>query len=1444
MHDAMNKMALRSLLASTHGTSGVNRLRDHEVLEQVAWRLASNQFRMVEPPVRDLARDLPQADEAAEEAEEVPAPVAAVSEPEDVEETYRWIGYSRSLFDDRTVEFKEFLPFRPRGAQVVLDPFEPQTGDNTISGMVLSPARELDPGSDLQVWCDGQSISLNGSNSFQFDANLHAGADQIHVRALDATLLQGRAFIGTWIPDLDEDDSDDGRPPLLDHTAGECDPDNPPPVVRKPIRYGRTRAEVQRFAILPARVRDESADLVLKDENQSEIGRVTVALTHEGKSRSLTEWVCITATDPLADPPPEAVEGKILRVPSLESTLEIHLSDGTVLEEPLRMSGLDYANSLTAIHQVDDPSHPVALDVVFGGRYKLDALNLSWMTTSDADAVLLPGEGVDAGTDELAGSLSGRAAELGEAAPVDMGQGQVRMPSGWGALTFEGREATDPWEHDEVLDVVTYKKVAELDSPEGDDFVHTGRPPRVQWHPTEEWAVHPDQIIVKLEDDTGDGDLADLCKTKGLRVAGTVRRDEQILLESPEPLDLDELLAVVDGLQGESIIEHAAVNYTMFCEAENVSTIRVPDVMRGGAAIAPQPGCYRPYDILTIRHHLQTRAFPAQQIIHHLRFQQTPPQTQIGLGITDDGFGNTTLANISPDFSMPRLPWLGRNSNMGAGPGAGTWAAFPANVGATQAFTSAAMTDPAGPANPHLAGHGTRTSHVMAGHGTTFIGLQSTAPPLAPAAAGIANYPAASWCVGVNPFAQVFPIRPTGTTIANWFPVISAIRFAFLQGCQVVNTSMGWNYPTIAAAASPAYLALVTPMLAQARAAGNIWVVSGGNSPLPHNRHAHSHLAATGARNAATNLVVAATPNSVTLLPVAPQGPNFPLTFTNPWNSAENRVTWANRGPESTVAAPGEDLNLRAYSLTAASTPAQLARGSGSSFAAPQVAGLLGLMKMANAIMGHAVGRPTVPTAADAANRLIDLMCFTAHKDQPLFNAGENAAQFSNLLGHGRIDNWAAVLSALNDGPMFAGTAPHVNLVNTGTYIWSNAPEIFWGFELDTPAYHARPWLVNVNTGVCERITDSLSLDPVIDRTDVERPAWTYQVRAGGAGDQILPPSSHPGPTPSYMLQFTIRKTRLQNYTHLCFQRGANEPPIVATPGSPDLEAGAPAPNLVYYGLPLVPLMNHRTTGADIAPFRVDMRHFIFKAHTNQHDRRLRITFDRVVINGAVAGDSVEVQWTVGGAASGYRRHFARQNATTFLGGASHVFYQPDNAALNISFEVRTLGTANSNYQPPATPTATNFTPWGLGYRFMEVAGQFRVYFRVEQEPNLPRGWRVALNRVRLRNVPVGRYIFAVESGGVRSGWSAPTNVAAVTPQIDVAVPAATVVARSPFVPNHAYQSGFRFQNLADMSTGQLTQQPASMAMNAVENMTLITNPVTAEGTFEVRSEVVPQVFA
>jgi len=131
----------------------------------------------------------------------------------------RWIGQHKFLIDERVVEFTEFLPFRPRGAQVLLDPFEPAAGTITLSGQVLSAARVLDPQATLKAWCDGNEVTVERDGSFTATTKLHAGTDQIHVRAEDATRLAGRGYVATWTP---QPESADGQLTLDGNAGASC----------------------------------------------------------------------------------------------------------------------------------------------------------------------------------------------------------------------------------------------------------------------------------------------------------------------------------------------------------------------------------------------------------------------------------------------------------------------------------------------------------------------------------------------------------------------------------------------------------------------------------------------------------------------------------------------------------------------------------------------------------------------------------------------------------------------------------------------------------------------------------------------------------------------------------------------------------------------------------------------------------------------------------------------------------------------------------------------------------------------------------------------------------------------------------------------------------------------------------------------------------------------
>src|SRR5580658_1504051 len=112
----------------------------------------------------------------------------------------RWVGVQMRLDTEEEQEFREFLPLRPRGAQVTVDTFDP-TAQVTITGRVLSPARKLDPtAAPPQLWIEGQTVKVDDSGKFSTSVALHEGPDQVTFRALDATKLAGRGYVTTYLP--------------------------------------------------------------------------------------------------------------------------------------------------------------------------------------------------------------------------------------------------------------------------------------------------------------------------------------------------------------------------------------------------------------------------------------------------------------------------------------------------------------------------------------------------------------------------------------------------------------------------------------------------------------------------------------------------------------------------------------------------------------------------------------------------------------------------------------------------------------------------------------------------------------------------------------------------------------------------------------------------------------------------------------------------------------------------------------------------------------------------------------------------------------------------------------------------------------------------------------------------------------------------------------------
>lgn len=1384
-----------------------------------------------------------------------------------------WTGVLRRLIDDREGDFRAHLPLRPRGPQVVIDPFEPTAARVSVRGTVFSPGRVLDPTSQVEAWIDGAAVAgITEDGRFGAQVTLHEGHDQIHVRAKDATQREGRGYVGTWIPGavapppelpevepvrtqrirmrLEDEDGEpladlpyeltcagdlfsgitDGNGYLThqvsaDATTGELTfwldadksgesytwplriadikekpaasgggggqsiagpamvrgaaavycgalggfvraaqtrPDGtavpPPRPLQRPARYGAVRAEVQRFRFSPPfKAEVTSAELVLKDGDDAEVGRCTVKIERT-ELGSFTEWVCITAADPGADPAPPAIEGRLIRVPDVKHTLEIKVGEVLIGNRPVRFSGWDPQKPPTGLAKVErDTTGEIALGGVVGGQFdEPEQLALRWMVDADEDDVLLPG----ARSAEQDASLSGVVAENGAALagedPVDLTEQKAAAPLGWSSLGVESEANEDPFPEEQSVSVVTYHEAEAATSPDASDFVHTPRPTRAVWHDTEGWVTHPDQLLVTVKDGTDDAAVDELCKKLVMRVAGAVRRDRQFLLESREPLELGELTALLDEAKAESCVEEAGYNLVSAPTAEEVATVRVPDLLRRQAADplgAIQAGGVNPFEVLALRHNLQVRALPAQQLIEKLCAQVTSgPAPSVLLAVCDSGYGNGTHPAISPDFDVSRFPMGGRRVGVGS-------------LNTQLSLTSPRLIEPPPYLNQGLSnfiqfGHGTLCLHNMAGAGTTHRGL---GPAALTATAPMGSLQTEAWSLGTCPTAQVLPIRiannNAGTAVSN---EVQGLRFAFLQtAVRVVNMSWGATYGAAGLAAKQASDATTfRPALDAARASGAILVVAAGNRGAPIARHRPAHLAPTGARAAATNPIFVVTPTSQTLVPSAPLPWTFPATFSSPWGSFETRQLdngWtSNSGPEASASAPGEGLLIRLSTLTAASWQMEVNAGSGTSFAAPIVSGLFGLMHLADQLTNPGVAR-TGTAANDFANKLMDLVQYTAHRAQPLFTAAEETAQYSSILGHGRIDCWGAVLSTLNGGPMQHATAAHANLTNIGAFV-APADVKYYGLELDTRAFQARPLLVNADTGVVSELTDGHGLDPAIGAGGGARTAFSWLLRDGGPGDQLLPCTEHPGPDAQYALQLSIARAQLAAYTHLAFRR----------PGS----ANGAAVSTCYYGLPLAPLLSHDTTGAEIAPFKVSLTHFVAKAKTDDFDRRLRVTFDRVVLpTGTQPGD-----WRLTGNAAGTStgQRTVRGKAgprPTFLDGPewSKSVVAPADGDLVVTFEGSGPGGAaiapvTGTFSGRSTPADPTVLPYGIGVRRLTGPNGLEVHVTIEHEPAIARKWKVELCHVTCTGpIRPGAYRFCVEADNVRSAWTSPAKDVSAT---------------------------------------------------------------------------------
>ncbi len=101
MRDSLSMMNIRRILSGYSLNGGATRLSDHQVLEQLAWRLVSGQFRILELPL-----DMPAWGYVEPEVEEEEAAPAAAAVPE----AEHWI--KLQIVDDDTNEPVEGVPLK------------------------------------------------------------------------------------------------------------------------------------------------------------------------------------------------------------------------------------------------------------------------------------------------------------------------------------------------------------------------------------------------------------------------------------------------------------------------------------------------------------------------------------------------------------------------------------------------------------------------------------------------------------------------------------------------------------------------------------------------------------------------------------------------------------------------------------------------------------------------------------------------------------------------------------------------------------------------------------------------------------------------------------------------------------------------------------------------------------------------------------------------------------------------------------------------------------------------------------------------------------------------------------------------------------------------------------------------------------------------------------
>ncbi len=308
------------------------------------------------------------------------------------------------------------------------------------------------------------------------------------------------------------------------------------------------------------------------------------------------------------------------------------------------------------------------------------------------------------------------------------------------------------------------------------------------------------------------------------------------------------------------------------------------------------------------------------------------------------------------------------------------------------------------------------------------VDLQPTGGHGTAVAAAVAGRGAVN--LGTGPHVQVRPLRSRGNVVGEKFSpdmgsVVAALQAAALDAkVAVVNTSLGQT-----AAGTTNIFADVTNQL---RTNNKVWVIAWGNEGTDQNPPLPASLAPGPAVRTATDPLILTVSSTGTM---------------NPISGPETLAEKSNFGPRTSVSAPGEKIVLPQSDGT-------LREFSGTSFAAPFVAGLAGEMIYADRNYTSDAAKRFTPlqiielieATADDLGSTITVPLRTKPNNNP--NNGHDS-----LFGHGRINVWKALLAVANRGIAFQTTEfPSLRTISETATTW-------YGFKIRTNQPGATVWL-------------------------------------------------------------------------------------------------------------------------------------------------------------------------------------------------------------------------------------------------------------------------------------------------------------------------------------------------------------------------------------------------